>query len=113
MKHSRFGVANWFVRQAIDGETIQVFGDGQLLRDFLYIDDCVDAILLSAAEDKAVGEILNVGIDQPTSFLELVKKIIKICGSGQWEFAPFSEERKAQDPGDFYSDISKISGRQS
>lgn len=108
MKHSRFGVVNWFVRQAMDGETIRVFGDGSLLRDFLYIDDCVDAVLSSAVEDQAVGEILNVGIDKPTSFLDLVKEIVEIDGSGRWEFAPFSEERKAQEPGDFYSDIRKI-----
>ena len=51
---------------------------------------------------------MNVGIDKPTSFLELVKEIIEIGGSGRWEFAPFSAERKAQEPGDFYSDIRKI-----
>ena len=108
MKHSRFGVVNWFIRQSIDGETIKVFGDGKLLRDFLYIDDCIDAVLSSAVKEKAVGEILNVGIDKPTSFLELVKEIIEIGGSGRWEFASFSAERKAQEPGDFYSDIRKI-----
>lgn len=108
MKHSRFGVANWFIRQAIDNETIKIFGDGKLLRDFLYIDDCVDAILMSAMTQDAVGEVLNVGIDKPTTFLELAQQIIKVAGSGKWEFAPFSEERKAQEPGNFYSDISKI-----
>lgn len=108
MKHSRFGVANWFIRQAIDNETIKIFGDGKLLRDFLYIDDCVDAILMSAMTQDAAGEVLNVGIDKPTTFLELAQQIIKVAGSGKWEFAPFSEERKAQEPGNFYSDISKI-----
>ena len=108
MKHSRFGVVNWFVRQAIDNETIKVFGDGKILRDFLYIDDCVDAILMSAISEKAVGEILNVGLDKPTSFLDLVALIIKTAKTGRYEFAEFSPERKAQEPGDFYSDISKI-----
>lgn len=108
MKHSRFGVVNWFIRQAINNETIKVFGDGKILRDFLYIDDCVDAILISAITEKAVGEILNVGVDKPTSFLDLVKLIVKIANSGSWEFAEFSQERKAQEPGDFYSNINKI-----
>ena len=108
MRHSRFGVVNWFVRQAIDNETIKVFGDGKILRDFLYIDDCVDAILMSAISQKAVGEILNVGVDKPTSFLDLVTLIIKTAKTGRYEFAEFSQERKAQEPGDFYSDISKI-----
>lgn len=111
MKHSRFGVVNWFVRQAIDNETIKVFGDGKILRDFLYIDDCVEAILAAALSKKADGEIFNVGIDKPTNFLELVENVIKISKGGRWEFAEFSPERKAQEPGDFYSDISKIKER--
>ena len=108
MKHPRYGVANWFVRLALDDETIKVFGDGKILRDFLYIDDAVEAILMCALEQKAVGEVLNVGIDQPSDFIELAEALIKVAGSGRWEFAPFTAERKAQEPGDFYSDIGKI-----
>lgn len=108
MKHNRFGVANWFIRLAIDNETIKVFGDGSLLRDFLYIDDTVEAILLCAATEEAYGEVFNVGNDHPSSFLELAKTIIEVAGTGRWEFAPFSPERAAQEPGHFYSDISKI-----
>lgn len=108
MKHSRFGVCNWFVRVALDNDTIKVFGDGSILRDFLYVDDCVEAILLSALAPEAYGEIFNVGSDIPVSFLELVQAIINVAGEGKWEFAEFSAERKAQEPGDFYSDVSKI-----
>lgn len=108
MKHSRFGVANWFIRLAMDNDTIKIFGDGTILRDFLYVDDTVDAIWMCALCENAYGEVFNVGHDRPSSFLELAKTIIKIVGSGQWEFAPFSPERAAQEPGDFYSDISKI-----
>ncbi len=108
MKHSQFGVVNWFVRLAIDGKTLPIFGDGKILRDFVYVDDCVDAILMAAAKPEAVGEIFNVGTDKPSDFLTLAKIITSQTGKGRWEFAPFSEERKAQEPGDFYSDISKI-----
>ena len=108
MKHSQYGVVNWFVRQAIDNETIQLFGDGQIKRDFLYIDDCVEALMMCANCDAARGQVLNVGIDSPTTFRELAETLIRVAGSGYWKFAPFSAERKAQEPGDFYSDISKI-----
>ena len=108
MKHPRYGVANWFVRLAIDDETIQVFGDGKILRDFLYIDDAVEAILMCAAEPAAAGQVLNVGIDKPANFIELAETVIDVAGSGRWQFAPFTRERQAQEPGDFYSDISKI-----
>jgi UDP-glucose 4-epimerase len=55
MLHSRFGVANWFVRLALDDDTIRVFGDGSILRDFVYVRDCVEAILLAAATENAYG----------------------------------------------------------
>ena len=108
MKHPRYGVVNWFVRLAIDDETIKVFGDGKILRDFLYVDDAVEAIMMSALAPDAVGEVLNIGIDQPTNFIDLAEAVIEAAGSGRWEFAPFTPERRAQEPGDFYSDISKI-----
>jgi UDP-glucose 4-epimerase len=108
MKHSRFGVCNWFIRLAMDEAPIQVFGDGSILRDFCYVDDCVDAILRTAITKEAFGEIFNVGSDIPVSFLELVKTIIDVAKQGSWNFAEFSAERKAQEPGDFYSDVSKI-----
>ncbi|MBK7748425.1 MAG: GDP-mannose 4,6-dehydratase [Candidatus Obscuribacter sp.] len=108
MKHSRFGVCNWFVRLAMDNEAIQVYGDGSILRDFCYVDDTVEAIIRSAIVEKAYGEIFNVGSDIPVSFLELVKTIIDVAKQGKWNYAEFSQERKAQEPGDFYSDISKI-----
>lgn len=108
MMHSRFGVFNWFIRLAMDEDTIQVFGDGSILRDFCHVDDTVDAIMRSAVTEEARGEIFNVGSDIPVSFLELVETIIKVAKRGSWRFAEFSPERKAQEPGDFYSDISKI-----
>jgi len=108
MLHPRYGVVNWFVRLAVEDATIKIFGDGKIKRDFLYVDDCIDAILACATTDAAYGEIFNVGIDTPTDFVELADTLIDVAGTGRWEFAPFSPERKAQEPGDFYSDISKI-----
>jgi UDP-glucose 4-epimerase len=108
MQHSRYGVVNWFIRLALDNDAIKVFGKGDIKRDFLYVNDAVDAILLSAEKQEAVGEVFNVGRDTPSDFLELAKKIIELAGTGRWNFAPFSPERAKQEPGDFYSDISKI-----
>jgi UDP-glucose 4-epimerase len=108
MRHSQYGVVNWFVRLALDGQTIPIFGTGTIQRDFLYVDDCVEAILLAAQAEKANGQILNVGVDRPANFLELAKLLVEICDGASWQFTPFSAERKAQEPGDFYSDIAKI-----
>ncbi len=108
MLHTKFGVVNWFIRLAIMNETINVFGDGKILRDFLYIDDCVNAMLCTGVSSNAYGETFNVGNSQHTTFLELVNTIIKVVKSGKTKFTPFTKERAAQEPGDFYPDISKI-----
>jgi UDP-glucose 4-epimerase len=108
MKTSRYGVVNWFVRLGMDGEVIPVFGDGKIKRDFLFIDDCVEAVLLCGMDESTVGEVINIGHDQPHNFLKIAETLKEIDSSVRWKFVPFSPERKAQEPGDFYSDISKI-----
>ena len=108
MRHSRFGVANWFIRLALDDATIKVFGDGSLQRDFLYVDDATDAILMCALCDEAYGDVFNVGSDRVSTFRELAGIIVEAAGTGRWELAPFTKERLAQEPGDFCSDIGKI-----
>ena len=108
MKHSQFGVVNWFVRLALEGRPIPIFGSGKILRDFLYVDDCVEALLLAAAEPAAVGEVLNVGHDRPSTFLEVAEILQEIVPDTRIEFTDFTPERRAQEPGDFVSDITKI-----
>lgn len=107
MRHSRFGVANWFVRLALDGKTIPIFGDGSIKRDFLYVDDCIDAMIASS-QPEAHGKIFNVGYGETSTFREYAETLISLYGRGKWEFAPFTQERAAQEPGDFCSDISRI-----
>jgi UDP-glucose 4-epimerase len=108
MKHSHFGVVNWFVRLALEGKSIPVFGTGRILRDFLYVDDCVEALLAVAIEPGAVGEIVNVGNDRASTFLEVAETLREILPDTNIVFTEFSPERKAQEPGDFVSDIAKI-----
>lgn len=108
MQHNRYGVLNWFIRLAMDNQTIPVFGDGRIRRDFLYIDDLVEAILRCGLVEPAYGQIYNVGSGAAVSFIELAQTIVNIAESGQIDYTPFTEERKALEPGDYWSDISKI-----
>jgi UDP-glucose 4-epimerase len=108
MKHSQFGVVNWFVRLALTGEPIPIFGTGRILRDFLYVDDCVDALIAAACEPRTVGEVLNVGDDHASTFLEVAEILRDLVPGTRIVFTEFTPERKAQEPGDFVSDISKI-----
>jgi len=83
MMHDEYGVFNWFIRKAMDNEEIPVFGDGRILRDFLYVKDLVTCILMTATTDGAYGKVFNVGTGVPVSFVELAKKIVEIAGTGK------------------------------
>ena len=108
MKHNRYGVLNWFIRLALDDEMIPIFGDGRILRDFLYVDDLTEALMMCGLTEAAYGDMYNVGSGSSISFIDLAEKITAIAGSGRYEYAPFTAERKALEPGDYWADISKI-----
>jgi UDP-glucose 4-epimerase len=108
MKHPHFGVVNWFVRLALEGKPIPIFGTGRIVRDFLYVDDCVDALLAAVGEPATVGEILNVGNDRASSFLDVAETLRGLVPGTEIVFTDFTPERRAQEPGDFVSDIAKI-----
>jgi len=108
MMHDEYGVLNWFIRKAIDHEAIHIFGDGRILRDFLYVDDLLECILMVGLAEGAYGDVFNVGSGSPVSFIDLAKKIVKIAGSGSIKFTEFTNERKALEPGDYCADIGKI-----
>jgi UDP-glucose 4-epimerase len=101
------GFIGLFIRQAIDGETLQVW-NGDQLRDLTYVDDVVEACLMAAASDVSNGQVFNLGGPRPISLRELAELIVEIAGSGSVEVRPFPEERKAIDVGSIYLDYSKI-----
>jgi len=108
MAHDEYGVVNWFIRKAIDDEVIPVFGDGRILRDFLFVDDVVECFIRVASCPQAYGEVFNVGTGIPYSFIDLAKKIVEIARTGNVALTEFTKERKEVEPGDYYTDISKI-----
>jgi nucleoside-diphosphate-sugar epimerase len=110
MKHNRQGFIPWFIRQVIDGEELKIFGDGNQKRDMNYVDDVVDALLLAAINEKANGEMFNLGGNEVMSLAAFVKLLIEIAQNGSYSIVPFPEERKKIDIGDFYCNWRKIEG---
>jgi UDP-glucose 4-epimerase len=108
MAHDEYGVFNWFIKKAMNDEVIPLFGDGRILRDYLYVDDLTESLISTALNDTAYGEVYNIGSGIPLSFVDLAKKIIEIAGSGKIEYTDFTTDRKALEPGDYYADITKI-----
>ena len=108
MKHNRQGFIGWFIRLAVEGREIEVYGDGSQLRDFVYIDDVVDAFLRAGTSDAVNGEVFNVGGSEPISHRELVQLLLETAGSGSVVYVDWPAEKKAIDIGSFYSDSTKF-----
>ena len=108
IKHNRQGFIGWFIRLAIEGRAIEVFGDGSQLRDFVYVDDAADAFLRAGASDACDGEVFNVGGDEPVSHRDLVALLVDAAGSGTVRFVEWPEEKKRIDIGSFYTDSTKF-----
>ena len=108
MSHSRQGFFPWFVRQALDDETITLYGDGTQLRDLTFIDDATDGFLRAGAMDAANGQFFNLGAERPHSLREIADLIVDIVGSGRVTTVPFPPSKKLIDVGSTYSDYRKI-----
>ena len=110
LQHDRQGFIAWFVRLALEGGVIQLFGDGSQRRDINYVDDVVEALLLAGADEHVDGQIFNLGGEEAVSLREIAEALISFAGSGSVRLVPFPPERRAIDIGDVYSSYGKIEG---
>ncbi len=108
LKHNRQGFIGWFVRLAVEGKTIQLYGDGSQLRDLTYVDDVVDAFLRAGASDVTNGQVYNLGGQDPVSLYDLAHLLVALTGQGSVQSIPWPEDRKRIDIGDVYSSYAKI-----
>ena len=108
MKHPRQGFIGWFLRKVVEGGEIEIMGDGSQLRDMIYVDDVVDALLLAAARPDARGQVYNLGAREPISLADLTRRMLAIAGRGSLRFVPFPPERKRIDVGSVAIDASRI-----
>ena len=108
VKDARQTFLGIWIKNVIEGNKILVFGDGKQIRDFNYVEDVVNAILLSAQSEDANGMIFNLGADDPINLEDTAKIIIEILHNANYELVPFPADRKAIDIGDYYADYRKI-----
>jgi UDP-glucose 4-epimerase len=108
IRHNRQGFIGWFVRLALEHREIQVFGDGSQLRDFVYVDDVVDAFLRAGANDALNGGVFNVGGAAPVSHRDLVALLVDAAGGGSVRYVEWPEEKRRIDIGSFFTDSSRF-----
>jgi len=108
MKHSRQGFIPYFIRLALDNQEIRIFGDGNQIRDMMFVDDAVNAFLLAGENIRSNGNYYNLGGIKPISLLDFANLIVKIVDKGSIKLVPFPKEREKIDIGSYIGDYSKI-----
>ncbi len=96
-----------WIRQLLEGRPIEVW-EGQQLRDFTYVEDVVDAMLVAALSEEGNGKVFNLGGPPPISLRDLAAMMIELNGAGTFSVRTFPAERKKIDIGDYYSDWRRI-----
>jgi len=101
------GFLGIFVRRALQGEPIDVFGTGDQKRDFNYVDDVVEALLRAGQTEEIYGRALNLGHPHPYSLNELVEIL---AGTADFTHArkEWPEDRKTIAVGDYFGDYSQF-----
>ena len=79
-ERARGGVVKIFLERAREGKPLIIYGDGEAVRDFIYVGDVVDALIKAASSEKASGRILNIGSGKPTKVRELAEVVAKETG---------------------------------
>jgi UDP-glucose 4-epimerase len=104
LRHNRQGFIPWFVRTALEGGEIAIFGDGRQTRDVTYVDDVNDAILRVASLPELTGQAFNVGSPFIHSVAEIAELAVELAGRGTMKIVPFPEDKKRIDIGSIACD---------
>lgn len=102
------GFIDFFIRKALQKETLEVFGDGRQMRGLLYVDDVVRAFLMAGLAGSEAAEVYNIGATEPQSLLEIAQTLSRIAGSPPPRLVPFPADRIAIDIGSFHASSEKF-----
>ena len=103
-----YGVINQFIHEAIRGQTITLFGAGDQLRDYIHINDVVEAMVLVATSPRAWNGTFNLGSGVGTSLAELARLIVDVAASGSVKHIEWPESEARVETGDFCADVARI-----
>ncbi|MBC7679817.1 MAG: NAD-dependent epimerase/dehydratase family protein [Pseudorhodobacter sp.] len=102
-----FGVVGTFLAAAAQDRTIELFGGGHQLRDYVYVDDLCQLLEMAVTDPAAVGEVVNAGGPAATSLREMARTVVRTVGRGRVGDVPWPPEVEAIETGDYVSDTGK------
>jgi UDP-glucose 4-epimerase len=109
IKDARQTFLGIWIRNLLEGKPIQVFGDGCQRRDYNFVEDVVDALILAASNDDAIGKVYNLGAPDPLSLKETAEIMCQEVKDSMFEMIPFPKDRQVIDVGDFLCDYELFS----
>lgn len=108
MKHSKYGIVNWFIRLALEGKPLTIYGSGSQKRDYIYVSDIVEAFLLAALGEKSPGQTYNLGSGRGIPFRDMANLIAEVVPGTSVVESEWKPENYFVETGDYVSDIRKI-----
>lgn len=100
-------VVGIFIKQILNNEPLIVFGDGTQTRDFVFIDDNIEASIIALLSDETNGEVINIGTGRPTTILDLAEDLIKISEHKKVKIE-FIPQRKGGEIKHRFPDVGKM-----
>ncbi len=108
VKHSKYSLVGWFVRLAMEGKEIKIFGDGKQVRNYIYIDDIVEAFIRSGVSSTVDGDKYFLGSHENIEFRKMAELVVKTIGSGSIRYVPWPRDYEKAETGTSIIDTSKI-----
>jgi nucleoside-diphosphate-sugar epimerase len=110
MKHSKYGILNWFIRLALEGKPLTIYGEGRQGRDYIFVEDLAEAMLALVQAPGVSGEVYNLGSATSTPFIEMARMVAEAVPGTEVQQVEWPADRYFVETGDYISDISKITG---
>jgi nucleoside-diphosphate-sugar epimerase len=108
MKHGKYGIVNWFVRLALDGQPLTVFGDGQQRRDYIFNEDLAEGCMALMLSPGTEGQVYNLGTGAAVPFIEMARLVAEAVPGTELRQVAWPQDRYFVETGDYLSDITRI-----
>ncbi len=109
MKHSKYGIVNWFIRLALQGQPLTVFGEGLQRRDYIFNEDLAAGCIALMLSPGTEGQVYNLGTGTGVNFIEMARLVAATVPGTEVRRVEWPKDRYFVETGDYLSDITRIS----
>lgn len=96
-----YNIINYFIDQLLLNKPISIYGSGRQTRDYLYVDDAINAMFSAITNPKAYGQVINIGTGKEISFKDAINLVYKVVGKGKVKYLPWPPSWKDIETGNF------------